>query len=1479
MRKLLLVMLSVLMVSCLALCVAACEEIPQDFLGGDSETTISSTEQADTSSTEPAEHVHTLPATYETDGTYHWRVCEECGEIVGKAEHQTGNASSTEALVDGTTCTYRTTYSAACKLCGEKVVLEETTLEKHDYELSSTTEATCKTDGTKVYTCTRCDDSYTTTYSNPDAHVYNTGATADGVTTYTCLFCDNSYQVISYKDATVATTSAEDLSRVGAIELKNATIALDQSVLENVAGNETTNVSITAETKTADEVYASEEIKAQIGDSPVYDFTLTADDTPVSELGGNVTITVPYTLGEDEDPDSIVVWYLNGYSVESIQASYANGFVTFETNHFSYYTVVRLSRADTCKVYGHTWVTTSTKASTCSTQGYEAYLCRRCGETKTKALPLTDHDYKLVKTVASTSTVRGHKDYECQVCGNTYSETLPLKRETGEGFFENLLMSALRSDMSGNMDMGKDEQGVVYLIHNDGMMCTVTISDDSVTIMDADGEFVMRHYNDYTEYEIYDSDSYGSSMTYSMMVYGMIEEVYYLLPAYLTDTIWGVISDNALDVTRTSDGYVLTLNLDKLAETFRTLLSNTIADDVDILLGEGTYSGLMSFMDFACNSTVNTLLGGLEILYGVDVDAIIEYADSYLADMTGGQMNVETILAQVGDMKVLDVINMAMSSGMMGGGKVKEEPVHVESNESLLLSDGPARGIQDDQPVEEEPAGITYEQIKAMVEQYASMTLNDVLHVFEEIPDTLGADFIYNMAFGGRVKSLGVTMYTAENGQLYELSVDYVSHYDYYEDDEDVEYNMTLNFYETLPEDDLAIIAEKKEEIEGYVYAPAFEINEDNYEFIVKDFIDKFDIGFTYTVEDGQVVLVSDIYQVNEERGMWIYKIYRVEYDVADNDYNYVIVESIPEADWDYDYYYDKYYYDNYNGVAGETSYYYTYDEDYEYFDYAINRYMTVTIRNGGWYDREVYVYDSDPDVVWKYFYREFRIYEETEEDYYYQINSGSSSAYMRWNKATNETSLAYYRTANAGSPVVEEITKEAYLAAGKYDPENDSGNHYANNLETAFGATRTYRYYKITDGDLVTYNYITCYEKDGIELSEYYGGSNIWSTSMASPVDNDYNATYANVEYRRDNIGIYVDTEVYSHYLSDSFYLDYDYADTNKLFENYIDDNSDNTLTCGNVTMKVVSFNEYDTYYAMRYTLTIGGKLVGTFDYHECKNDEDHMESGEYRDDSGCTVYYYEYCTVCGRYYTYTSTEHDWSEFTFEELIPYTQTQYGVTTATRTCKKCGLIGTYYFQTACEHTDTYVDGNMTVCRDCGFSYVTENGKPRIYLELLAEEDDELTFGFRFSYAAIGDNSVDYFYSERRPGSNNASMEHSYYRPMYYSFPGIDQLAQTDIDRHVSYFGWNYYAVAHIAFYNEDNELEFLEEYEQYGNYYQSDYDYSYDMPAPYYRNLISFDMEYLNETLAELNENGNDYFFVVSIVDNYNGEAFNYVMD
>ena len=59
-----------------------------------------------------------------------------------------------------------------------------------------TTEATCKEDGVKTYTCTVCENTYTKTIEKHSNHTYNNGevtteptTTTEGVKTYTCQVC------------------------------------------------------------------------------------------------------------------------------------------------------------------------------------------------------------------------------------------------------------------------------------------------------------------------------------------------------------------------------------------------------------------------------------------------------------------------------------------------------------------------------------------------------------------------------------------------------------------------------------------------------------------------------------------------------------------------------------------------------------------------------------------------------------------------------------------------------------------------------------------------------------------------------------------------------------------------------------------------------------------------------------------------------------------------------------------------------------------------------------------------------------------------------------------------------------------------------------------------------------------------------------------------------------------------------------------
>lgn len=76
---------------------------------------------------------------------------------------------------------------------------------------------------------------------------------------------------------------------------------------------------------------------AVIGDSILYEYTVNGG--AVSQLGGTVTISMPYDLPAGADADDVVVCQIDprGNILESIDCVYADGCVTFETTHFSTY--------------------------------------------------------------------------------------------------------------------------------------------------------------------------------------------------------------------------------------------------------------------------------------------------------------------------------------------------------------------------------------------------------------------------------------------------------------------------------------------------------------------------------------------------------------------------------------------------------------------------------------------------------------------------------------------------------------------------------------------------------------------------------------------------------------------------------------------------------------------------------------------------------------------------------------------------------------------------------------------------------------------------------------------------------------------------------------------------------------------------------------------------------------------------------------
>ncbi len=87
-----------------------------------------------------------------------------------------------------------------------------------------------------------------------------------------------------------------------------------------------------------------EKAAALIGQRPIYDFSISVGGTKISNFGsGELTITIPYTLAEDEDPNCIIIYYINDNgTLENISKCAYDPVaktVTFTINHLSYYAV------------------------------------------------------------------------------------------------------------------------------------------------------------------------------------------------------------------------------------------------------------------------------------------------------------------------------------------------------------------------------------------------------------------------------------------------------------------------------------------------------------------------------------------------------------------------------------------------------------------------------------------------------------------------------------------------------------------------------------------------------------------------------------------------------------------------------------------------------------------------------------------------------------------------------------------------------------------------------------------------------------------------------------------------------------------------------------------------------------------------------------------------------------------------------------
>ena len=350
--------------------------------------------------------------------------CSVCGEthtdVVSKTPHNFGELTPTnETPSMGTADVCHVVYIHTCQNdgCGfsEK---KEVEVSEHNFSKQITTAATCSQNGQITYTCNQCGFVKTEAYADATAHNYVTNAAG---TQNECNICHAVQLLASGASAEV---KAADLKNAGSIRLDNASISLSDEAKGVLEGKDNVNVGAAPLSGSdLDDALAALGTNYEGSQPTVYNFTMSSGGTAITEFGGKVTVRIPYTLSEGEDPNEIVVAYINGDKVEEVLARYDNGFAIFETEHFSYYTVTRMTPAQRCAKFGHV-ERTVTQEPNCTTPGYTISVCVRCGETtKNEKKEALGHDYEVTE-VKATCTVNGKKTYKCKRCNDVFNMTL-----------------------------------------------------------------------------------------------------------------------------------------------------------------------------------------------------------------------------------------------------------------------------------------------------------------------------------------------------------------------------------------------------------------------------------------------------------------------------------------------------------------------------------------------------------------------------------------------------------------------------------------------------------------------------------------------------------------------------------------------------------------------------------------------------------------------------------------------------------------------------------------------------------------------------------------------------------------------------------------------------------------------------------------------------------------------------------------------
>ncbi len=319
-----------------------------------------------------------VPATCTTDGKTAGSHCSVCGTVIVEqtAIPATGHTELTDPAVEPTCTGTGRTEGSHCSVCGAVIVAQES-IPALGHDLRYAASGAVITE-----TCSRCGYSISATPDEPevstsgDATVARVEATAatSGTTTEAAVSQDALNKAIE-----TAENAAGAAGTDAAVEIVVNTPAMATEVqvdlpakgLENFADSEAQaltvssgvgcvtispeaaaaiagqaqgdTVTVTISELTQPGKALNERQLAAVCDATVYDLSVTSDGEYITEFGGGrITVSLPYTLKADEDPNGVVVSYVDDLgNLQRILATYdvKTQSVIFTTNHFSFYTV------------------------------------------------------------------------------------------------------------------------------------------------------------------------------------------------------------------------------------------------------------------------------------------------------------------------------------------------------------------------------------------------------------------------------------------------------------------------------------------------------------------------------------------------------------------------------------------------------------------------------------------------------------------------------------------------------------------------------------------------------------------------------------------------------------------------------------------------------------------------------------------------------------------------------------------------------------------------------------------------------------------------------------------------------------------------------------------------------------------------------------------------------------------------------------